>query len=114
MLVTIFTLLAILYLPGAIIFRLPLANRAQRGALPAEERLFWAVIISMIVTTTATFALAALAAYTLGRVVAIDTLLAVIAALAARGNLKLDRGKDAVGAGTPMWRRRSAAAVPVV
>ena len=45
MLVTILTLLAILYLPGAIIFRLPLANRAKRGALPAEERLFWAVII---------------------------------------------------------------------
>jgi len=114
MLVTIFTLLAILYLPGAIIFRLPLANRAKRGALPAEERLFWAVIISMIVTTTATFGLAALAAYTLGRVVALNTLLAVIAALAARGNLKLDRGEHAAGVDMPTWRRWSTAAIPAV
>ena len=44
MLITIASLIAIAYLPGAIIFRLPLADRSKRAALPAEERLFWAVI----------------------------------------------------------------------
>ena len=95
MLSTVLTLLVILYLPGAIMFRLPLANRAKRGALPAEERLFWAVIVSVIVTTTATFLLAALAAYTLSRVVAFNIAVAAIGALAARGNLKLDRSERA-------------------
>ncbi len=43
---------------GAVIFRLPIADRPKRAALPAEERLFWAVIISVVVSTTLAFALA--------------------------------------------------------
>ncbi len=112
MLTTILTLLAILYLPGAIIFRLPVANRPKRAALPAEERVFWAVIISVIVTTTAAFALAALSAYTVGRVAAFNTVLAVFAGLAARGKLKLDRGERALENG--VLRRWSTAAIPAV
>ena len=40
---TLGLLLAVAYLPGAIIFRLPVADRSKRAALPAEERQFWAV-----------------------------------------------------------------------
>jgi hypothetical protein len=42
MLITIASLIAVAYLPGAVIFRLPVADRSKRAALPAEERLFWA------------------------------------------------------------------------
>ena len=35
------------YLPGALLFRLPVADRARRAALAAEERVFWHVILSV-------------------------------------------------------------------
>ena len=38
MLSTIASLIAIAYLPGAVVFRLPIADREKRAALPAEER----------------------------------------------------------------------------
>jgi hypothetical protein len=60
MLITLASLVVIAYLPGAIIFRLPIAARSTRAALPAEERLFWAVMLSVIVSMTIAFALAAM------------------------------------------------------
>ena len=60
MLSTIASLIVVAYLPGAVVFRLPYANRDKRATLPAEERLFWAVIISILVTTTLAFVLAAM------------------------------------------------------
>ena len=89
MLNTVVSLLAIAYLPGAIIFRLPIAERSRRAALPAEERLFWAVIISIIITTTAAFVLAAMSAFSLRAVVWCDVALAARLALASLGNLRL-------------------------
>ena len=89
MLNTVVPLLAIAYLPGAIIFRLPIGERARRAALPAEERLFWAVIISIIITTTAAFMLAALSVFSLRAVVWCNGVLAVGLALGALGNLRL-------------------------
>jgi len=86
---TIASLISIGYLTGAIAFRLPVADRAKRAALPAEERLFWAVIISIIVTTTLAFCLAAVHAYSLGALVAGNTVVAAALALASRGNLRL-------------------------
>src|SRR5688572_5155603 len=89
MLNTIASLIAITYLPGAIIFRLPIAERPKRAALPAEERLFWAVIISVIVTTTVAFLLAAMGAYSLPTLVWCDVVLAAALALFSLGNLRL-------------------------
>jgi hypothetical protein len=89
MLNTVASLIALAYLPGAIIFRLPLADRSKRAALPAEERLFWAVIISIIVTTTAAFALAAMGVYSLRVLVWCNTVLAAALAVASLGNLRL-------------------------
>ena len=40
-------LLLVAYLPGALLFRVPLADRTRRAALATEERLFWAVILSV-------------------------------------------------------------------
>ena len=91
MLSTIASLIAIAYLPGAVVFRLPIADREKRAALPAEERLFWAVIISVIITTTLAFVLAALASYSLGALVWCNVALAAGLALASLGKLRLGR-----------------------
>ena len=89
MLSAIAQLVAITYLPGAVVFRLPLADRARRAALPAEERLFWMVVLSVAVTTTLALVLAAMGVYSLGRLVLCDVALALLLALASVGNLKL-------------------------
>lgn len=86
---TLAFLFAIAYLPGAIIFRLPIADRQKRSALPAEERVFWAVMISIILSTSAVFVLAAMSAYTLQRLVVIDLVISAIAAGFSFGNLRL-------------------------
>jgi hypothetical protein len=82
-------LLAIAYLPGAMVFRLPVLDRSKRAALPAEERLFWAVVISVIISSTIAFALAGLGAYTLGRLVTLNVVLTIALAAASAGNLRL-------------------------
>jgi len=86
---TIGLLLAITVLPGAVVFRLPIANRAGRAVLPADERVFWMIIISVIVSTTAAFVLAALGAYTLERLALIDVILAAGLAVLSGGALRL-------------------------
>ena len=62
---TLIYLALIAYLPGALLYRAPFASRDRRAALPAEERAFWAVIISVILSTTIAFGLAALGTYSL-------------------------------------------------
>jgi hypothetical protein len=85
---TVVILLAIAYLPGAVILRLPLANRPSRASLPAEERVYWAVIVSITLTTTLAFALAALASYTIERLTLLNLLLTAGLAAAYRGRLR--------------------------
>src|SRR5688572_26649342 len=89
MLSTIAFLLAIAYLPGAVIFRLPIADRAKRAALPAEERLFWAVILSVALSMTVAFVLAAMSAYSLEWLVGLNVGLAIVLALSSLGDLRL-------------------------
>ena len=86
---TLASLIAIGFLPGAIIFRLPIADRAKRAALPAEERLFWAVIISVVLTTTVAFVLGAIGVYSLTAVVWSNVVLAAVVALVSKGKLRL-------------------------
>lgn len=86
---TIAFLLAVAYLPGALIFRLPIADRAKRAALPPEERLFWMVMLSVIVSTTAALLLAAMSAYSLEWLAGFNVGLAVMLGLASRGDLRL-------------------------
>jgi len=82
-------LLIIAWLPGVVIFRLPIADRDKRAALDAEERLFWAVIISVAVSTSIVLALAAAHRYTFERLVIADLVIASIAAAASRFRLTL-------------------------
>jgi hypothetical protein len=56
------------YLPGAVLFRLPVAERTRRASLPVEERIFWHVMISLAWSLTVVLVLAAFGAYRFERV----------------------------------------------
>jgi hypothetical protein len=86
---TLIYLAVICWLPGAAIFRVPALDRDRRARLPAEERAFWAVVISVAVSLALTLGLAALHRYSLERLVAADLLVALGAAALARGRLRL-------------------------
>ena len=89
MIQTVLSLFLIAYLPGAVIYRLPFAQRARRAALPAEERAFWAIIISVALSSTLALGLAALGQYTFGRLLAGEAALSAVLVIAARGRLRL-------------------------
>ncbi len=59
------------YLPGALIFRLPGRSRAYRAGLPADERLFWSVILSVVWSVSWVLVLALLGRYSLTRLISI-------------------------------------------
>jgi hypothetical protein len=82
-------LLIIAWLPGAVMFRLPLAGRARRAALAAEERLFWQVLISLSVSLSIALALAWAHRYSLDRVIAADLGIAAVLAALARFRLRM-------------------------
>ncbi len=51
------------WLPGAMVFRLPRAERDRRAALPAEERAFWAIVLSLVWSLIVVLVLASLGDY---------------------------------------------------
>jgi hypothetical protein len=75
-------LLLLAFAPGALIYRAPVLDRDRRAALAADERAFWAVVISVAWTSAAALGLAAASAYTLPRLLAVNGALsaAVLAA----------------------------------
>lgn len=81
MLHSAFVVFLVAYLPGALIFRLPVADPSRRAALAAEERVFWAVVISVALSSLVAFGLAALGIYQLDRVLWINGLISGVAAL---------------------------------
>jgi len=81
MLLAIAGVFVLIYLPGACIFGLPLGGRKQRAALEADERAFWAIIISVTLSTLVALALIAAGVYTLGRLIAADLAIAGAAAV---------------------------------
>ena len=80
------------YLPGALIFRLPLAGRADRAGLPAEERLFWHVVISLAVTSICGLGLAAAGSYRFERLLWLNGALCVLFAAVGPRRLRLGPG----------------------
>jgi hypothetical protein len=58
-------LLLIAFVPGALLFRAPIAERDRRARLAAEERVFWSVVISVAWSSVVALALAAASHYTL-------------------------------------------------
>jgi hypothetical protein len=90
-------LAVIAWLPGAFIFRLPWLDRQRRAGLDAEERLFWAVVVSVALSLSVVLALAALSRYSFERLLVADVAFAAAAALAARGRLRLGPDVRRVG-----------------
>ena len=74
-------------LPGAILFRLPVFDRDRRAQLGADERLFWAVVLSIVWTLGGVIALALLGEYSLNRVVAVTLAASAVAIVVFRRRL---------------------------
>jgi hypothetical protein len=70
------------YVPGAVIFRWPGRTKARRAALPCDERLFWAVLLSAIWSLVVVLALAAAGRYTFGTLLAINGAIGLVGLLA--------------------------------
>src|SRR5687767_15083964 len=76
------------YLPGAVFYRLPIADRSKRAALASEERLFWQVMLSVAWSLGVVLILASFGAYSFYRLMIINTAVAVLLAVAARFRLR--------------------------
>ena len=81
--------LLLAYVPGAAVFRLPIGDRDRRAALAAEERLFWAVMLSVLCSAFVTLGLAMLGRYTVTRVLGVNAGLAGVSLLLCRQHLRL-------------------------
>ena len=79
------------YLPGALLFRLPVLDRHRRAALDPAERVFWAVVISATLTLVISFVLAAAGQFRWRYVVGADLILAALIASVARRRLCYDQ-----------------------
>ena len=75
-------LLIVGWLPGAVLFRLPVAERDRRAALPAEERAFWTLVLSIATSISLVLALAALHRYSFKRLLIAELLIAATLAAA--------------------------------
>lgn len=87
----------IAWLPGAVIFRLPWLDRDRRAALDAEERLFWAVVLSIALSLAIVLALAVAHRYSFERLLAADAVVGAALAALAGGRLRLGVAARRVG-----------------
>ncbi len=105
MLVTLVELLIVGWLPGAAIYRLPWLDRERRAALDPEERVFWAVALSLSISLGIVLLLAALHRYNFTRLLVADIAIAAGAIVVGRGRLRY---------GGTARRVSPAAAIPIV
>jgi hypothetical protein len=87
--IALLKLLIVAWLPGAALFRLPWLERDRRAALDAEERLFWAVMLSLAVSLSTVLLLAAAHRYSFTRLLVVDLVVAAGASAAGRFRLRL-------------------------
>ena len=90
-LLTLLEIALLAYVPGALFFRAPILDPARRRTLPAEERVFWAIVVSVSLSCMVTLGLASVGWYRYGRLLAINGGLSAAALLLWRGTL-LARG----------------------
>jgi hypothetical protein len=77
----------ILYAPGALVFRSALGDRSRRAALPASERAFWAIVLSLVWSILIVLALAAADMYRFERLLAINAAVCLLLIGLHRGRL---------------------------
>lgn len=87
-------LLLIAFVPGALLFRAPIAGRDARARLAVEERAFWAIVISVAWSSIVALAMAAASRYTFGGLLVANGLVSA-AALAVWRDRLLYRGSAA-------------------
>lgn len=87
---TLVAAFVVAYLPGALIFRVPLLNRPARAALSAEERAFWAVVLSTVWSLVLVLGLAGLGVYSFPRLIAITLAAAAGIVVIWRTRLRFD------------------------
>jgi hypothetical protein len=87
-------LLLIAFVPGALLFRAPIAERDRRARLVPEERVFWSVVISVAWSSVVVLAMAAASRYTLYGLLVANAGVSAAALAAWRGRL-LYRGTAA-------------------
>jgi hypothetical protein len=75
------------YLPGAVAFRLPVADRDKRAVLAAEERVFWQVLTSLAWSLSLLLILAAAGVYRYERLLAVNVILSLGLVAVARARL---------------------------
>lgn len=78
------------WLPGAMFFRLPGAERDRRAALPVEERAFWAIVLSLVWSLIVVLGLASLGDYTFNRLILINAGVCAAVALLYRSRLSYE------------------------
>jgi len=81
------------WLPGAALFRVPRLDRDRRAQLEAEERAFWAVILSLGISLAIALALAALDQYRFERLLIANLVLAGAIVLLWRSQLLLSEAR---------------------
>lgn len=81
------------WLPGAALFRVPRLERERRAGLDPEERVFWAVILSLGISLSVVLALAVLQRYSFERLVAADLLLTAGIAVTWRQRLRMPEAR---------------------
>ncbi len=101
---TTLQLLLLFYLPGALLFRAPMGDRARRAALPAEERVFWGVLLSVAWTLAVALALASAERYRFGTLLAVNAAASTALLLAFRQRLRFAEptGRPTAGALAPV------------
>jgi hypothetical protein len=91
-------LILVAYVPGALMFRLPFLDRDRRASLAAEERAYWAVIISLLSSSVVALALAAADAYRLERVLLVHGVFSATVLALWRARLRLGPAAPPPGA----------------
>lgn len=86
---TLLSAIVVGWLPGAVLFRLPIADRSRRAALPAEERAFWAIVLSTSLSIVLVLAMAVLHRYSFKRLLIAELLITAAAVALARFDLRL-------------------------
>ncbi len=73
--------LLVAYVPGALIYRAPFANRERRAGFAAEERVFWHVVLSIAWSLSLVLALASSGAYRFNRLLTANAVISAAIAL---------------------------------
>ena len=89
--------LLVAYVPGAVIFRLPIAQRERRAGLLPEERLFWSIVLSLAFTSVVGLCLAAAGSYRFERLLLANAVLSAALIAATRTTLRLPTSAPPLG-----------------